>query len=252
MAGATNPSHFPLLQCWKRLAPGLSALVMTLLLALAPTSAYSEAPLETEGAETESEGTYELEAQFVIEEGVRGFEVGAGYVPVDNIEMEVEFEAGIDTDEDPSSRQAEAEFSIKWVPEQTGIGVSYGFQFAIGREREDDRQGETEYGTERSLVMLMGYEVQSGPKVHVNFGAGHESEGGESEYAIIYAVGLEQRIARRFTVTAEVYGEANERATQALGLRYKFSGDTSLFARIGRNGDETFGGIGVAFEFEPD
>jgi len=237
------------LQHFKQLAPGL---IVSVLLALGPTNAHSEAPLETEGAETESEGSYEIEAQLVTEEGVRGFEVGFGYVPIDNIEMEVEFEAGTDTDEDPSSRQAEAEFSIKWIPEQSGIGVSYGFQFAIGRELEDDRQGEKEYGTEKSLVMIMGYEVQSGPKVHVNFGVGYESEDGESEYAIIYALALEQRIARRFTVTAEVYGEENERATQALGLRYKFSGDTSLFARIGRNGDETFGGIGVAFEFEPD
>ena len=222
------------------------------VLALTNLPAAAEAPLYTEGAETESEGAYEVEAAVVFEEGVRGFAASVGYVPVENIEIEIEAGLGRDGDEEPSARIADGEFSIKWVPGQSGNGMAYGFMFEIGREMEDDRSGEKSYETEKSLQMLFSYDIASGPKIHVNTGVQHVAEDDESDMGIIYGLALEQRVARRFTVTAEVFGAANERASQALGLRYKFSGDTSLYAQIGRQGDESFGAIGVAFEFEPE
>lgn len=214
--------------------------------------ALAEAPLQTDGAETESEGAYELEAQVFADEGIRGLEIGVGYVPVENIEVEFEFEAAQDGDEDPAARELEAEFSIKWVPEQSGEGVAYGLQFGIGRGLEDDRSGEKTYATEKSLAGVFSYDFQSGPKIHFNIGVAHESEDGESETTAFYALALEKRVSRRITLAAEVYGEEHARASQALGVRYKFSGNTNLFARIGRNDERTFGSIGVAFEFEPD
>ncbi|MGH1358916.1 MAG: hypothetical protein ACRBC3_09150 [Burkholderiaceae bacterium] len=235
---------------WASIASAISMAALTVV-----PAANAEAPLETDGAETESEGAFEAAAQIFTEEDSRGLEVEVGYVPFENIEIEIEVETAQNSADDPASRESEAGFSLKWVPEQSGQGLAYGVRFSIGRELEDDRQGEKEYETERSVVGVFSYDFQSGPKVHFNIGMAHEAaeeEDEESEFVTIYALGMEKRISRRFTVTGEVYGEANARATQALGLRYKASGDTSIFARLGRTGDESFAAIGVAFEFEPD
>lgn len=53
-------------------------------------------------------------------------------------------------------------------------------------------------------------------------------------------------------MAAEVYGEDDEDPAVAVGIRYKLGGDASLYARVGTRDGETFGAIGVAFEFEPD
>ncbi len=189
----------------------ISALSIAALIALAGmSSAHAEAPLETDGAETEFPGAFEVSAELFSEEDARGLGVEIGYVPFENIEIELEVESARDTETDPASRQSEAGLSLKWVPEQSGLGLSYGIKFSIGRELEDDGQGEKEYETERSVVGVFSYDFQSGPLVHFNLGMAHEpaeEEDEESDFVTIYSLGAEKRISRRFTVAGEFTGK---------------------------------------------
>ena len=211
--------------------------------------AVAEAPLSVEGAETESRGSYEISAEVAFDDDVRGIGFGIGYVPWRNIEVELEGFRGRDRGSDPGGNTGEGELSIKWVPEQSGLGLSYGVMLSIERGFADD-DGEREFETEQGIMGVFSYDIPDGPLVHFNLGLVNEREDGEHETVTAYGLGFETRISRRWTLAAEITGKANEQADKMIGLRYKMGGDSSFFIRVGRGQDRTYGGIGFALEIE--
>ncbi len=226
-----------------------TALVLALFGALLLRSALAERPMAVDDAGTLERGGAKLEFGWSKDDRVRGWDVAAGFGPIDNVELEVAFERTRDHDTSPRTRFSGAGFAAKWVPLQAETGLSVGLKLELGRVRVDDRIDGKETARSRGLIGLASWAFESGQIVHLNLGRESERFEGETESVNVWGLGFEQPLAEAVQLTLEIFGAEHSRPDRQLGLRWEVSDGLKLSVAAGRGNSRGFANAGIAWEF---
>ncbi len=230
-----------------RLAGVVAALVVLLSVGAAP--AFAERPMQVDDAGTPDLGEFEIEGGWSREGKVRGWDMAIGYVPVENLKVELGFVRGRDRADDPNPTFRGADVGLKWVPIQADVGLSAGVAVEYGRVRVDDRQGGKGTVRERGVLALVSWGFASGQVAHLNLGREWEREGGKTEAVNTWGVGFEQPLVERLQLTLEVFGAEHRGPSRQVGLRYEIVEGVKLSGAVGRGNDQTLANVGVSWEF---
>lgn len=223
-----------------------------LIAAMASGMALAERPMWVDDAGTLDKGSAKLEGGWSRDGHTRGWDGAAGFAPVANLELEVDFAAARDHAADPATKLRDTGFSLKWVPLQAGWGLSAGIKLGIGRGRSDDQGGTVEKNQRQELRGLLTWEFPSGQLLHVNLGQAWEKTGSVRTGMTLWGTGFDQPLAEKLSLTIEIYGIANSGASRPdkqIGLRWKVADGVKLGIAGGSGNDRNFAQAGIAWEF---
>jgi hypothetical protein len=213
------------------------------------TPAHAERPMNVDDAGTLDKGGYKIEFGGNRDDRTRGIDGAAGFSPIENLELEVNFERGRDRASDPATRLIGNGFAAKWVPLQAEKGLSAGLKLEVGQLRSDDRRGlrDTEHG--RSLTGLATWRFESEQAIHLNLGREWTRASGLRDHANTWGVGFEQPLVEGVQLGVETYGADHSRPDKQVGLRWEVMDGLKLSIAAGRGNGRSFGNTGLAWEF---
>ena len=224
-----------------------SASLFALALASGPTLA--ERPMTVDDAGTLDKGGAKFEFGWSKDAGARGWDGAAGFGPIENLELEVNFERLRDHGANPTQKIRGTGFALKWVPLQEEQGLSAGLKLELGRTRISDRLNPTETEHARSLTGLLTWGFASGQRIHVNLGHEWVRMSGPNESVNTWGVGFEQPLTNSVQLGIETFGANHMRPDKQIGLRWEVADGLKLSIAAGRGNDRSFGNAGVAWEF---
>jgi hypothetical protein len=226
-----------------------SFLAAALFTAFTAHPALAERPMAVDDAGTLDRGGAKLEAGWSKDDRVRGWDIAAGFGPIDNVEMEIAFERARDHATSPRTRLSGVGFAAKWVPLQNETGLSAGLKFEFGRGRADDRVGNKETARTRGLIGLASWNFESGQIVHLNLGREWERIDGDTEAVNVWGLGFEQPLAETLQLTLEIFGAEHSRPDRQVGLRWELVDGLKLSIAAGRGNGRSIANAGIAWEF---
>lgn len=210
--------------------------------------AHAERPMVVDDAGTLDAGGYKLEGGWYRDDGHRGFDFAAGMSPVENLELEIGFARGHDSNPNPSEDITATGFAVKWVPLQPETGLALGLKYSYG----DDRVragGHVGHGHVQALLGLAAWRFEEGPMLLVNLGREWAREAHDGDNANVWGVGGELPLSEAVTLTIETFGAQHGRPDRQVGLRYEIAEGLKLSAGIGNGNDRSFSTLGIAWEF---
>ncbi|HRQ56179.1 MAG TPA: hypothetical protein PLN31_02080 [Azoarcus taiwanensis] len=219
--------------------------VLTALLLSTP--AMAERPMAVDDAGTLERGGYKFEAGWSKDDRERGWDVAAGFAPIDNLELELAFAHARDRSE--HLRLRGTGLAAKWVPLQNDLGLSAGVKAEIGRIRVAEQSDGTHTARATALLGLASWRFESGHVAHLNLGREWVRYRGERESANTWGVGLEQPLGEQVQLTLELFGAEHNRPDRQVGLRWEVVEGVKLSAAVGAGNGRRFGNAGVAWEF---
>lgn len=218
-------------------------------LACAATPVLAERPMNVDDAGTLDKGGAKLEFGWSRDAGARGWEGAAGFGPIENLELEVNFERLRDHDPAPTQTVRGTGFALKWVPLQEDHGLSAGLKLELGRSRISDRLNPTETEQARSLTGLITWGFESGQRMHANLGREWMRLSGPNPSANTWGLGFEQPLTENVQLGIETYGADRTRPDRQVGLRWEVVEGLKFSVAAGRGNGRSFGNAGVAWEF---
>lgn len=230
-----------------------SLLAASVIIALAgPGAALAERPMWVDDAGTLDKGGAKLEGGWSRDDRTRGWDGAAGFAPIENLELEVNFATARDHAADPATKLSDVGFAIKWVPLQQDEGLSAGLKLDLGQGRSDDQLGTVDKSEAQELRGLLTWGFASGQRLHVNLGHAWEKAGGVRTGMSLWGVGLDQPLAEKLSLTLEIYGVTNSGASRPdkqIGLRWEVMDGLKLSIAGGQGNDRSFAQAGIAWEF---
>jgi hypothetical protein len=227
----------------------LASLAALLLAAFATQPAMAERPMAVDDAGTLDRGGAKLEGGWSKDDRVRGWDIAAGFGPIDNVEVEIAFERAYDHDTNPNTRLSGVGFAAKWVPLQNETGLSAGLKFEFGRAKADDRIGNKETARTRGLIGLASWNFESRQIIHLNLGREWERIDGDTEAVNVWGLGFEQPLAETLQFTVEIFGAEHSRPDKQVGLRWEIASGLKLSVAAGRGSGRSIANAGIAWEF---
>ena len=209
-------------------------------------SALAERPMTVDDAGTLGRGGAKLELGWSKDDKARGLDAAAGYGPTDDIELELGLARIRDHAGAPIDTLQALGAALKWVPLQSGDGLSAGVK--IEYAHENARHGlDARIG---AISGLMSWNFAIGPRLHLNLG--HEwveRVGGADEEAHTWGVGLDVPLNPKLDFIAETFGAQGTRPDRQIGLRYEIADGLKVSAAAGRGNDRMLANLGLAWEF---
>jgi hypothetical protein len=227
----------------------LSVLLLGLGLSLHSLVA-AESPMQVDDAGTLERGQFKVES--ILQKagrrteltGAIGLGVGRG------AELEVSRMLGRDRTDVPRDAVSATAAVVKWVPYASDTGWSFGTRLEFGRlasgsgidpSRVVERSG--------SLLGLASYRFDEHTAAHINLGGARIRTDGARTFSSMWGIGADVGLFPQAQLTAEWYGQAEERPWRALGLRYRVLPSLKLSAAAGWGADATLYQVGVSFEY---
>lgn len=228
-------------------------MAVSISLALAvPGAVLAERPMWVDDAGTLDKGGVKIEGGWSRDDRARGWDGAAGFAPIENLELEVNFATARDHASDPATKLRDVGFALKWVPLQHDEGLSAGLKLDLGRGRSDDQLGTVEKSHGQELRGLLSWGFSSGQRLHVNLGHAWEKLAGVRTSMSLWGVGLDQPLAEKLSLTLEVYGVTHSGASRPdkqIGLRWEVGDGIKLSVAAGSGNDRSFAQAGIAWEF---
>lgn len=175
----------------------------------------------------------------------RGADIGAGFSPIESLELGATFTWARDRSESPEAIGRGVDVQVKWVPVRNATGLSAGLEGIVSRGWLHDGPD----AREAKLLGLCTWAFAEGPLLHVNGGYRWTKAGDERTHGALWGVGLDVPVVEDLHVTLETYGARRERPDNAVGLRWQVAHGWKLSAAFGRGNDRRFANAGVAVEF---
>lgn len=229
-------------------ASGARAFAAAVLFAIG-MPAVAERPMTVDDAGTLDPGAAKLEFGWSRDDKVKGFDGAAGFGPVENVELELNFGHVRDRSVAPDLHERGVGAALKWVPLQAETGLSAGLKLEHGRLRSDFGGEGRETVRASAATGLATWSFASGQKLHVNLGREWARVEHDTQAENTWGTGFEQPLGGGLTVTAEIFGAEHARPDKQLGLRYEIADGLSLSGAVGRGNDRGFANAGVAWEF---
>jgi hypothetical protein len=187
-------------------------------------SSFAEAPMVTDDAGTLDKDGKKIEAGFAKTGPERAYSLGAGYSPVDTLELGASFQHARDKTI-PATANGTG-LVAKWIPYKNGI-FSAGLKLDWLRVKV--KGGDA--GRETTLTALASARFESGYVVHANAGRTSISGGGHSNN---WALGLEVPVAEKVQITGDLYGSTDSDTGKQIGVRWELQKGFKLSAALGR------------------
>ena len=218
------------------------ACVLALMLSVCATSALAERPMVVDDASTLARGDAKLEFGWSKDDTLRGFEGAAGFAPIDNVELEVDYGRYKDRDADPDVSVRATGLAMKWVPLQAETGLSTGLKLEYARATITDAP------TARvgALTGLATWTFAAGPKLHLNLGRAWLHAEDDVNF---WGVGLDLPVTGQLDVVVETFGEEHFGPDRQVGLRYTLADGLKVSGAVGRGNDRNIANLGLAWEF---
>lgn len=222
-------------------APSTHYRLLAIFLAgiFAASSSLAEAPMVTDDAGTLDKNGKKIEGGFAKTGSERSYLLGAGYSPVDTLELGVSFLHARDKTI-PATANGTG-LVAKWIPYKNGV-------FAAGVKldwlRVKVKGGDA--GREITLTALASARFESGYVVHANAGRTSISGG---DHANNWAVGLEVPVAEKMQITGDLYGTTGSDTGKQIGLRWELQKGLKLSAAVGRANASNTVFTGFSWEF---
>lgn len=209
----------------------------------------AERPMFVDDASTIDRGGTKLEFGWKRDYRSRGIEAVAGFAPLENLEMEMNFERNRHQETDPVTRHAGTGFALKWVPLQQETGLSAGLKLDLGRTRIDDRLAPVDTEQLLGLHGLLTWRTEAEQKFHLNLGRERVKLAGMRESANTWGFGFEQPLREHLQLTLETHGAERSRPDKQVGLRWEVAEGLKLSIAAGHGNSRSFSQAGVVWEF---
>jgi hypothetical protein len=191
---------------------------------LTALSSYAEAPMVTDDAGTLDKNGKKFEGGFAKTGSERSYILGAGFSPVDTLELGASFQHARDKTI-PATANGTG-LVAKWIPYKNGI-FSAGLKLDWLRVKVKGGGA----GRETTLTALASARFESGYVVHANAGRTSISGGG---HANNWAMGLEVPVAEKVQITGDLYGTTGSDTGKQIGVRWELQKGLKLSAAVGR------------------
>lgn len=225
--------------------PHLPALALLLPALLFGGEAAAERPMVVDDAGALTRGDGKVEFGWSRAGRTRGFDLAAGYVPVDDVEISLGLARTRDHAASPDESLRSTSLALKWVPLVLASGVSAGLAYSRQREhaaRAPGNRGET-------LGLLLSWQLDGGALIHANLGRSHVHQAGPNLRRNTWGLGSELPLAETLTLTLETYGAEHQRPGRQAGIRYRLADGLKLSAALGRCDGERVASLGIVREF---